>query len=178
MSKEFICKGCKEKYKNDMQSSNVGYCYVCNEFYMKKYLTDLEAKLTEKENEIFDLRHQQIVDKYKPAFCELAGRDCKVFGELKEKEKETENLYNRLNSKQKFYEMGLEKDYKEYLSRINKLEKQCDKDKIDFAVKLLLKVQFDVMKLRGIVKGGRFFINSKDYMSYIDQQIKELKEMK
>ena len=32
MSKEFICKGCGEKFNKDMQSSNVGYCYICNEF--------------------------------------------------------------------------------------------------------------------------------------------------
>ena len=37
--------------------------------------------------------------------------------------------------------MSLEKDYTEYLSRLDKLEKQCDKDKISFAIAELEKVK-------------------------------------
>ena len=59
--------------------------------------------------------------------CEVEEKDLKIADlevKLAEKEKEIDNLYNRLNSKQKFYEMGLEKDYKEYLSRLNKIKKR------------------------------------------------------
>ena len=35
-----------------MQSSNTGYCYICNEFYMKQQLADLESKLAESEEEL------------------------------------------------------------------------------------------------------------------------------
>ena len=65
---------------------------------------------------------------------------------LAEKEKEIDNLHNRLNSKQKFYEMSLEKDYKEYLSHLVKLEKQCDKDKISFAVEQLTQAIKNIKK--------------------------------
>ena len=44
MSKTFICKGCKEKYDINMQSSNIGYCYICNEFYMKQQLAQTEVQ--------------------------------------------------------------------------------------------------------------------------------------
>lgn len=50
MSKTFICKGCKEKYDINMQSSNTGYCYICNEFYMKQQLATMEKAL---ENAVF-----------------------------------------------------------------------------------------------------------------------------
>ena len=52
MNKEFVCKGCGEKVNKYMQSSNIGYCYICNEFYMQKKISDLEVKLAEKEKEI------------------------------------------------------------------------------------------------------------------------------
>ena len=98
---------------------------------------------------------------------ELAGADetiSQLKQQLAEKEKEIENLYNRLNSKTKFYEMGLEKDYKEYLSRLNRLEKQSDKDKISFAVEQLEKVKHYAQHIQG------------GLINYIDNQIKQLKE--
>lgn len=67
MSKEFICKGCGEKFNKDMQSSNVGYCYICNEFYMRKQLADIEAKLAESENKLnqYPYKNDVIEKQYK-----------------------------------------------------------------------------------------------------------------
>ena len=35
-----------------MSSNNVGYCYICNEFYMRKHISDLEEKLADSEKKL------------------------------------------------------------------------------------------------------------------------------
>lgn len=92
-------------------------------------ISDLEAKLAKSEKE------RELDNSFWKQECDSLQKT------LAEKEKEIDNLYDRLNSKQKFYEMSLEKDYKEYLSRLDKLEKQCDKDKISFTIQQLEKVK-------------------------------------
>ena len=68
--------------------------------------------------------------------------------------------------------MSLEKDYKEYLSRLDKLEKQCDKDKISFTVEQLEKVK----SAFGLINSKLDKVETiKEYIHYIDHQINELK---
>lgn len=97
---------------------------------------------------------------------------------LAEKEKEIDNLYDRLNSKQKFYEMSLEKDYKEYLSRLDKLEKQCDKDKISFTIQQLEKVKELLLEKCGETYSKTYCGIDEDIEEIIDNRIKQLKEGK
>ena len=108
------------------------------DFFIKliKYVADLEAKLAESEETIKYLKGIKRYD-----IGEMLIENTKLKQQLAEKEKENDNLYNRLNSKQKFYEMGLEKDYKEYLSRLNKIKKEHNKDKISFAVEQLTEIR-------------------------------------
>ena len=46
MSKNFICKGCGETFEKNMESSTPNYCYICNEFYMKQKIAQLEHRLS------------------------------------------------------------------------------------------------------------------------------------
>ena len=146
----------------------------------RKQITDLEAKLAEKDAE------RELDNSFWKQECDSLQKT------LAEKEREIDNLYDRLNSKQKFYEMSLEKDYKEYLSRLDKLEKQCDKDKISFAVKQLEKVKNKIeSKAESIYKilddlnirivdecTSRQLSSYEEIVKDIDNQINELKEMK
>ena len=129
-------------------------------------ISDLEAKLAEKEKE------RELDNSFWKQECDSLQKT------LVEKEKEIDNLYNRLNSKQKFYEMSLEKDYKEYLSRLDKLEKQCDKDKISFTLEQLEKVKETTeCVLDNALKNSS--LNQSYYdrlLDEIDNQIKQLKE--
>lgn len=133
-------------------------------------IAELEAKLTESEEKINMLEeHKFYADNINQAYADK----CKNYEkQLAEKEKEIDNLYNRLNSKQKFYEMNIEKDYKEYLSRLNKLEKECDKDKISFAVEQLEKARSNILC------NEKFYFENlnKHIDEQLDNQIKQLKE--
>lgn len=53
-----------------------------------------------------------------------------------------------------------------------------DQDKISFCVEQLRKTKFDALMLGGVVQGETFFINSEHFRNYIDNQIKQLKEIK
>ena len=126
-------------------------------------------------------RHKEEYDKEKNIFAGIDGyleaqKECQsqisdLETKLAEKEKEIENLYDRLNSKQKFYEMSLEKDYKEYLSRLYKLEKQCDKDKVSFTIEQLEKVK---SVINTSVRDDHIIWDF-DIKAHIDNQIKQLK---
>ena len=131
-------------------------------------IADLEAKLAESEKE------RELDNSFWKQECDSLQKT------LFEKDKEIDNLYDRLNSKQKFYEMSLEKDYKEYLSRLDKLEKQCDKDKISFAVEQLEKV-LKILEEKQFYKkeDTAYCVHPAQIAEYIDNQIEELKkEMK
>ena len=132
-------------------------CKVLNQ--QNQQIKDIETKLAESEEAIKYLKGIKRYD-----IGEMLTENAELKQQLAEKEKEIENLYNRLNSKQKFYEMGLEKDYKEYLSRLNKLEKQCDQDKISFCIEKLEKVKHYAKHIQG------------GLIDYIDNQIEELKK--
>lgn len=81
MSKEFICKGCKEKFNKDMQSNNVDYCYICNEFYTKKYIADLESKIAEKEKEIekAKITNDRLYKKNKKLFNQIVESNIRFY---------------------------------------------------------------------------------------------------
>lgn len=125
MSKEFICKGCGEKFNKDMQSSNVGYCYICNEFYMRKQASDLEAKLAESE---------KLKENYDILRCQH-----KSLGEF------CDELKQQLAEKEKEYKESVEK----ILSSRDKFVLEYSQDKISFAVEQLEKAK---EKIKGYEK--------------------------
>lgn len=169
------------------------------------YVSDLEAKLSESKKQCQQCKHlnKKIELNIKnKLMSELAEKDKTIATliedsktskellkkQLAEKEKEIDNLYDRLNSKQKFYEMSLEKDYKEYLSRLDKLEKQCDKDKISFTIQQLEKVRefcrekfnwWENSELEGNIYDKSDVSNAYfDIEANIEERIKQLKEGK
>ena len=140
-------------------------------------LNEQDARIKELEEENQQLK-QQLAEKEKGRELDNSfwKQECDSLQKtLVEKDKEIDNLYDRLNSKQKFYEMSLEKDYKEYLSRLDKLEKQCDKDKISFTIGELEKVK----SAFGLINSKLDKVETiKEHIHYIDHQINELKELK
>ena len=140
-------------------------------------IEEMQETLNKCEKEYFDIQNQ-LAEKEKERELDNSfwKQECdSLQNTLVEKEKEIDNLYDRLNSKQKFYEMSLEKDYKEYLSRLDKLEKQCDKDKSSFTIEQLEKVK----SAFGLINSKLDKVETiKEYIHYIDHQINELKEMK
>lgn len=133
------CWYCNNELTTGDSPKHFGICNKCYDGMFKSSdtiirsftnkISDLEAKLAKSEKE------RELDNSFWKQECDSLQKT------LAEKEKEIDNLYDRLNSKQKFYEMSLEKDYKEYLSRLDKLEKQCDKDKISFTLEQLEKVK-------------------------------------
>ena len=157
--KEKRCEICGSK----MILGELGY-YCNNDELHPIYQTPNEAK-----------SDYEKITLLKQDYDAMVEREELLRQQLAEKEKEIDNLYDRLNSKQNFYEMSLEKDYKEYLSRLDKLEKQCDKDKISFTIGELEKVK----SAFGLINSKLDKVETiKEYIHYIDHQINELKEMK
>ena len=196
MSKEFICKGCGEKFNKDMQSNNVGYCYICNEFYMQKQVTDLEAKLAEREKFMKDngFKNLEELDNYiqkihshydevkNKGTCGLCEKiDNEQIKELKqqlsEKDKEL-NKFKSIGATPRQLQRAYQERFK-YNERCSELKKQHIQNKINFAVSYL-----EVIKAFIIDK--EFYFTGEDYSTVyvediteeIDNQIKELKEMK
>ena len=149
MSKEFICKGCGEKFEKEFQSDTPDYCYICNEFYMRKQISDLEAKLEESEkkrkhlkdwldNEILtSVDHEtyySTIDEYEKEIEQLKQQ-------LAEKEKELKQLKLDLGMFKSVNEFlnsyGIEKA-REVLLQTEKTKKQL---KIEFAIAELEKVR-------------------------------------
>ena len=48
--------------------------------YAKRRIADLEAKLAESENKIYELTTKLNMKEYAPVFCRLAGRECEELG--------------------------------------------------------------------------------------------------
>ncbi len=73
MSINFICKGCGTKFNNVMQSKTIGYCFICNEFFMQKYIFNLRSKLAECKKEIIDLEsdHNKLINQYHNLYNDL-----------------------------------------------------------------------------------------------------------
>ena len=148
-----------------------------------KELRELQAKLAKSEKD--RLMWQEMyksADKQNKEICEtdiypLQEQVQQLKQQLAEKEKEIDNLYNRLNSKQKFYEMGLAKDYKEYLSRLNKIKKEHNQDKISFCIEKLEKVKNEITPIFCVPNGIYSNLHNEVFKT-IDNQIKLLKEGK
>jgi predicted RNase H-like nuclease (RuvC/YqgF family) len=155
MSKEFICKGCGEKFNKDMQSNNVGYCYICNEFYMRKQIADLEAKLEESERVA---RNNKTVAELVSA--EHNAKIEKLEQQLAEKEKEISVLKSQLC--------------------LCQISQSIDQDKISFAVKQL-NLLYKTLTIEDVwreMKKGWWLNNGecKQLRQLIDNQIEELKK--
>ena len=58
MNKEFICKGCGEKFKKEFQSTTPDYCYICNEFYLIDKIRKLEIEIENNKNDYLMLEEQ------------------------------------------------------------------------------------------------------------------------
>lgn len=58
MNKEFICKGCGEKFKKEFQSTTPDYCYICNEFYLIDKIRKLEIEIKNNKNDYLMLEEQ------------------------------------------------------------------------------------------------------------------------
>ena len=56
-------------------------------------ITDLEAKLAESENKIYELITKLNMKEYAPAFCSLAGRDCEALGKLDQLKQQLEERF-------------------------------------------------------------------------------------
>lgn len=87
MSKNFICKGCGEKFEKEFQSSTLNYCYICNDFYMSQKIAILEKLLVEKEADLERIREINLYNK------DLADDTLK---KLIESEKENKKLKNEI----------------------------------------------------------------------------------
>lgn len=125
MSKYFECKACKEKFNVNMESSNKGYCHVCNEFFMKKQLAELKA-----ENE--SLKVQIPTFDYKAYENDLEEIVRTLQQKLKEKDEEIERLKSELNSytSQRMKDYSLLEDYKQKIGTLEYKIKEKD-DKIE-----------------------------------------------
>lgn len=191
MSKEFICKACGEKHKKEMQSNNEGYCYICNEFYLEKLITDLKLKLAESEgayrdinrafNEQRELWKQQLaeIEKERDANYEnysICWKDNEYLKkQLAEKEEELKE-FKSIGATPKQLQRAYQERFK-YNERCCELKKQHIQNKINFTVGRLEKVKV-------ALKTFKFNYNGvidccEDYVfDIIDNQIKELKEGK
>lgn len=152
MNKEFICKGCGEKFNKDMQSSNVDYCYICNEFYMKKYVADLESKLAESEgkNEALEDDYNKLINQYNKQYNDLC-KEIQFHSSARERfVKKVEELKQQLAEKKQ-----------ELSDRESKWARWNKKDKIE----LLEKVRAEMYCMDGV-----------QVNNYIDNLINELKE--
>ena len=182
MSKEFICKGCGEKFNKDMQSNNVGYCYICNEFYMRQKISDLEAKLAESEKE-----KQEFLIKYKywRTECEqlkqqLADTEFRYDNLHDLYYKDTEELKQKLANKEieigtwetlygsvmKSCHNGIEED-KRLREQLAEKEKEIEN----------LKEQFDVFTIKNAFKYQNCMEKSKMQFA-IDYAIEQLEELR
>lgn len=186
MSKTFICNGCKEKYDINMQSSNTGYCYICNEFYMKQQLAYLESKLAESENEKERIKKNWRISR---------TQQQKLYENLKQENKKA-GVVNypivldgcRISNEEQLLDFAkdfvLEKAYwQEQLAEKQRKIKGLGlytKNVIDFAVEQLEKVKDATENiLDKALKNSSY--NQKYYdelLDQIDNQIKQLKEGK
>lgn len=111
VSREFICKGCGEKFNKEMQSGNIGYCYICNEFYTKKYVSNLEARIDCLKNGIIDDETLKTLIKEHQMYKDLEAK-------LKEQEIDVELLEEKIDGMQQdinWQENELEEKKKENL---------------------------------------------------------------
>ena len=119
MSKEFICKGCGEKFNKDMQSNNIGYCYICNEFYMQKQIADLEAKLAEKEQQVE--KWKQFYNIAIEDFNEIQEENDKTVHLLTEIKRDYDNLFNQyIETKAKLSTLEMDFDQLKKFDELNK----------------------------------------------------------
>ena len=135
------------------------FCLTCHEEVLecaKNQISDLEAKLAKSEKE------RELDNSFWKQECDSLQKT------LVEKDKEIENLTEELDDK------NFCKDFVDLYTE-NKLEKQCDKDKVSFAIAELEKVK----SAFGLINSKLDKVETiKEYIHYIDHQINELKEMK
>lgn len=154
MNKEFVCKGCGEKVNKYMQSNNIGYCYICNEFYMQKKISDLETKLAEKDvdlslarNEIDTLKHNlKVAQEHDNVMCEQYFGKCKKINQ----DKISFAIYNLSLVCGMLTDTIIDFEKKEYdLSMHNYLEQIC----LKFAEKISQKIK----QLKEQIKNEKFY---------------------
>lgn len=131
-------------------------------------IADLEAKLTESENKVYELQTKLNLKEHAPAFCSLAGRDCEVLGkvdQLKQQLEEEKNRSKKLNHEaQKYYEDAYCNNFQNQKA-IAELEK----------VKTLFKEEFKDKWLEDCGIDYYEWSNYDTAITIIDQQIAQLK---
>ena len=190
MSKEFICKGCGEKFNKDMQSNNIGYCYICNEFYMQKQIADLEAKLAEHNEyfEVFNCKDFNEFQDFISTFMLTPHEEQTLIQELKQQlaEKEEElKEFKSIGATARQLQRAYQDRYK-YNDRCCELKNQHIQNKINFAVEQLEKVKelckkkfdwWENSEWEGDIYDKSDVSNAYfDIEANIDNQIKQLKE--
>lgn len=160
------CKYCEKEIKNgDKVAITHKDCF--------NKIADLEAKLSESEEELLQ-KEKKIEDLMLCEFVatildfnKLSADNCRLREQLAEKEKEIETL-KKCGDTEHFY--GLLEDKRKENKILIKTIEQANQDKISFAVETLEKVKEEAKHY-----GYEF---SKSMHEYIDNQIKQLKEMK
>ena len=167
--------------------------YICKSCYdWKQKVDNLEAKLAESENKVYELQTKLNIKEYAPAFCSLAGRDCETLGkvdQLKQQLAETDKLMQEYLSKCLSLEQQLaekEKEIEELKTTNNRLYEKNQKltnkiveDNLNYykrgAIDELEKVkEYIVTDEKDMF--GMPYLKKPDYiLDFIDQQINDLR---